>query len=436
MSVPSRVAVSMLAVVVTLMVVATMAAVPASAENQAHVTFYRDVLPIIQDNCQGCHRSAGLNISGLVAPMSFMTFEETRPWARAIARKVETREMPPWFASAPKGVFENERGLADDEIDTILSWVDGGAPAGNPADAPPPRLFAEEANGGWSHGTPDVVITLPEAYAVPDDAYDITALIPVRLTEDLLPENVWVRGWELRTGSDRIGGVHHMCVHRRSEDGETFSARATTAEEAAVRLVPIGCVAEGAESGMLPDGYGLELQTGWTLDFNIHFNKEPGPGTSFKSRPEVGFFVMDRPPKYEVFSDPLINSGFEIPPKARDYRIGSARTLENDTLIVNYWPHAHLRGTAARYTAYYPDGREELLLDVPRYDQSWQVIYKYKEPKLLPKGTRLEVSFWYDNTAERGARRRFNADRGVVYGPRTNDEMSMGFITYAEVKDN
>ena len=145
---------------------------------------------------------------------------------------------------------------------------------------------------------------------------------------------------------------------------------------------------------------------------------------------------MDRPPKYEVFNDPLINSGFEIPPDTRNYRIGSARTLENDTLIVNYWPHGHLRATAARYTAYYPDGREELLLDVPRYDQSWQIIYKYKEPKLLPKGTRLEVSLWYDNTAERGARQRFNAERAVVYGPRTNDEMSMGFITYAEVKDH
>ena len=245
MSVPSRGAVTVLVAVV--IVIATLAAVPASAENQVAVTFYRDVLPIIQDNCQGCHRSAGLNISGLVAPMSFMTFEETRPWARAIARKVEAREMPPWFASAPTGVFKNERGLANHEIDTILSWVNEGAPAGNRADAPPSRLFAEEANDGWSHGTPDVVITLAEPYAVPDDAYDITAVIPVRLTEDLLPENVWVRGWELRTGSNRIGGVHHMCVHQRSEDGKTFSARTATAEEAAVDLRPIGCVAEGAD---------------------------------------------------------------------------------------------------------------------------------------------------------------------------------------------
>ena len=131
---------------------------------------------------------------------------------------------------------------------------------------------------------------------------------------------------------------------------------------------------------------------------------------------------MDRPPKYEVFNDPLINSGFEIPPDTRNYRIGSARTLENDTLIVNYWPHGHLRATAARYTAYYPDGREELLLDVPRYDQSWQIIYKYKEPKLLPKGTRLEVSLWYDNTAERGgttALQRRTCRGHMAHGPMT-----------------
>ena len=104
---------------------------PASAANEAGVTYHKDVLPIVQENCQTCHRPSGHNISGLVAPMSFMTYEETRPWARAIARKVESREMPPWFASEPKGVFENERGLTDAEIDTILTWVEAGAPAGD-----------------------------------------------------------------------------------------------------------------------------------------------------------------------------------------------------------------------------------------------------------------------------------------------------------------
>ena len=413
----------------------TMTASPAHAENGVDVTYYKDVLPIIQENCQSCHRPAALNISGLVAPMSFMTFEETRPWARSIARKVESREMPPWFASAPKGVFENERGLADHEIDTILSWVDAGAPGGNHADAPQARIFAEAANDGWSHGTPDLVVKMNEPFVVPDDTYDINKAFRVQLTEDLLPENVWVRGWELRTGAAG-SGVHHMCLFERPEDG-SFVPSGATASEAAVPLSGLlSCVAEGAESGMLPDGYGFELKTGSTLEFNMHFNKEPGPGTSFETQAEVGFFVENRPVKYKVVNDSLANNGFEIPPNHPHYRIGAGRTLKKDTLVINYWPHAHFRATAARYTAYYPDGREELLLDVPNYDQSWQVVYKYKEPKLLPKGTRIEADFWYDNTAERGIQRGFNPDRGVGFGQRTNDEMSLGFISYAEVEDS
>ena len=408
-----------------------LAAVPGYAQTESDLTYYRDVLPIVQDNCQTCHKPAGYNISGLVAPMSFMTYEETRPWARAIARKVEAREMPPWFASAPSGVFENERGLTDDEIATITAWVNAGAPAGDRADAPPAKVFAESTHDGWSHGTPDFVVRMSEPFIIPDDAYDINKTFNVEIPDDVLADDVWVRGWELKTGAEGRG-VHHMCAFVRNEDS-------TSTEEAGEGEGTLGgllsCVAEGAESGMLPDGYGLKLQPGSTVSFNMHFNKEPGPDTAFSSQAEVGFFVEERPVTHSVITDTLANNGFEIPPNVANYRIGMARTLEKDTLVLNLWPHAHMRATASRYTAYYPDGTEELLLDVPNYDQSWQVTYKYKEPKLLPKGTRIEVDFWYDNTAERGTRRSFNADRSIGFGPRTNDEMSLGFISYVELED-
>ena len=405
------------------------AAGPASAANEAAVTYYKDVLPIVQENCQTCHRPSGYNISGLVAPMAFMTYDETRPWARAIARKVESREMPPWFATAPEGVFENERSLTGAEIDTILRWVDAGAPAGDRADAPSPPSWAEELHDGWSHGTPDFVVRMEEPFVVPDDAYDVNISFDARIPEDVLPEDVWVRGWELRTGA--VGsGVHHMCAFVRPEDGKVL----TGANKSAVALGGLlSCVAEGAESGMLPDGYGLLVKKGSVVNFNMHFNKEPGPGTSFTSQAEVGFFVEERPVTHQVITDTLGNNGFEIPPNHANYRIGMARTIEKDILVLNYWPHAHLRAKAARYTAFYPDGTEELLLDVPRYDQSWQVTYKLREPKLLPKGTRVEASFWYDNTENRGVRRGFNADRSVGFGQRTNDEMALGFISYAEL---
>ena len=406
-------------------------AVPASAGGEADVTYYRDVLPIVQENCQTCHRPSGHNISGLVAPMSFTSYEETRPWARAIARKVESREMPPWFASAPSGVFENERGLTDAEIDTIRGWVDAGAPAGDRADAPPAPVWPEDLHDGWSHGKPDFVVRMEEPFVVPDDAFDINISFDVRIPEDVVPEDVWVRGWELRTGAEGPG-VHHMCAFVRPEDGKVI----TGANKSAVALGGLlSCVAEGGESGMLPDGYGLLVRKGSVLNFNMHFNKEPGPGTSFTSQAEVGFFVEDRPVAHEVITDTLGNNGFEIPPNHPRYRVGMARTLEKDVLVLNLWPHAHLRAIASRYTAFYPDGTEELLLDVPRYDQGWQVTYKYREPKLLPKGTRIEASFWYDSTGERGVRQGFDPDRSVGFGQRTNDEMALAFISYTELDD-
>ena len=177
------------------------------------------------------------------------------------------------------------------------------------------------------------------------------------------------------------------------------------------------------------------IEKGSAISFNLHFNKEPGVGTAFNSQPEIGFWVEKNPVQHEVINDTLYNRGFEIPPNHANYRVGSSRLLEKDTLVLTYWPHAHLRATAARYTAIFPDGNEEVLLNVPNYDQGWQITYKYKEPKFLPKGTRLDVDFWYDNTAERAARRGFNPDRFVGYGARTYDEMSLGFIGYAEITD-
>ena len=410
------------------------AAAPGYAQHDAEVTYYKDVLPIMQENCQTCHRQSGYNISGLIAPMSFMDYRETRPWARAIARKVESREMPPWFASAPKGVFDNERGLTDAEIHTILQWVEAGAPAGDRADAPLAVQWAEDANDGWTLGTPDFVVKMPEPYLVEDDIYDMGITFYTKLTEDILPEDTWVKGWEFRVGDNQF--THHMCSSIIAP-GAFVPAAAVEEEGADVDDSQLlSCVAEGGEADMLPEGFGVLLRTGSSISFNMHYHKEPAEGSAGWSNPEIAFFVADEPVKYKVINDTLSNRGFEIPPNHPNYRIGSSRLLEKDTLVLTYWPHAHLRATAARYIAHYPDGTEELLLDVPHYDQGWQVTYKYKEPKLLPKGTRIDVDFWYDNSPERASRRSFNSNRFVGHGSRTDDEMSLGFIGYAEIEES
>ena len=211
----------------------SVAAAPSHANNEGDVTYYRDVLPIIQNNCQSCHQPEGQNLGGVIAPMSFMSYEETRPWARSIAHKVEAREMPPWYASAPKGVFSNERGLTDAEIDTLLTWVEAGAPAGDRADAPAPRQFVENTSGGWSLGEPDYVFKLDEPYFVEDDVYDLNISFFKTLTEADLPADVWVRGWEFKTNAGTVG--HHMCGFVRAPpptSGRSKRSRPTRARPA------------------------------------------------------------------------------------------------------------------------------------------------------------------------------------------------------------
>ena len=212
-----------LLVIAAVAVAAGLVPVSAEAQEKEALTYYQDVAPIIQNHCQGCHRPSGSNLFGLLAPMPLMSYEDTRPWARSIAMKVRSREMPPWFADEPKGVFKNERGLTDVEISTIVRWVEAGAPAGDRADAPPAPASVETTNDGWMLGTPDFVVKLPEPYVVPDDAFNVNLALDVRIPDELLPEDTWVRGWELRTGTDGPGVHHMLCVRaaggRRGLDG-------------------------------------------------------------------------------------------------------------------------------------------------------------------------------------------------------------------------
>jgi len=195
----------------------------------------------------------------------------------------------------------------------------------------------------------------------------------------------------------------------------------------------LGCIAGGAEPQQLPEGFGRQLKKGSTILFNMHYYKQPGAGSGYTNEAEIGFYFAKGPVAHKVRTKAIGTFGFEIPPQKANYRVGAAETLEKDTYILAYWPHAHLRAKAASYVATYPDGRKEVLLDVPRYDQSWQVTYKLREPKLLPKGTRIDVEMVFDNSSARAAKRQFNSEIGVKFGPRTQDEMMLGFLSFAEV---
>ena len=391
-------------------------------------TFYADVLPVLQENCQTCHRpdGQGENIGGMIAPMPLMTYQQTRPWARSIARAVENRSMPPWFATeATRGQFHNERVMSDSEIETVLAWARGGAPAGDEADAPPPKRFVEEGSGGWSLGRPDLVVRMPEEHWVADDIADININFRTELTEEMLTEPVWVRGVEFKVGGS---DVHHMCASVQPPGGGPAFGKFGSNS--------LGCIALGAESHLMAPGYAMKLEPGSKIDFSMHYNKEAGEGSGFYDRSELGFVFADAPESElrKVEFDSIGNLTFEIPPGHDRWKVGAARVFPVETDLLALWPHAHLRSVAVRYDAFYPDGTTEVLLDVPNYDQEWQTTYRYKKPKTIPAGTRVEVSMWFENTPERGEIRGFDPGDNVLVGTATTDEMMLGFVAWAPVE--
>ncbi|HVS16103.1 MAG TPA: hypothetical protein VMV46_19470 [Thermoanaerobaculia bacterium] len=383
-----------------------------SANLDREPTFNRDVLPILQASCQSCHRPGGDNYTGMVAPMSLVTYDEVRPWAKSIARNVETRTMPPWYAD-PKyhGVFENERTLSDAEIETVVRWARSGAPMGDPADAPAPLEFPSH---GWRIGEPDLVVSAPRFF-VPDEVDTHYENLEVVVTEEMLPESRFIRAIEWQGGSDV---VHHIVGYAflPGGTGERYG---------------LGSIAPGEEPMHFPDGYAKLLVPGSRIVFSLHYHKEAGPGTGRWDESKVAFklYPQDARVHHFVEHNAIGNTGFEIPPGHPHWRVGAARVFEEDTTLIALHPHMHLRGKDAKYVAHYPDGASEELLSVPAFDFNWQTDYSFAEPKRLPAGTRLEYVAHFDNSAD-------NPDNpdptaAIDWGPETWDEMMLGYITYS-----
>ena len=414
---------------VALVVAGTM---PAFAADE-RVTFTKDILPILQENCQDCHRPAGKNMSGMIAPMSLMTYQEVRPWAKAIARVSTSREMPPWDA-APQhhGEFSNENTLTEAQIATIVAWVEQRAPRGNPTDAPEPRVFAE----GWSMGEPDIVMNFPEPFFVEDDVQDLYHNVTFTIPEDKVSEDKWIKAIEFRPGSEV---VHHIIAY--VSDPEAYAT--DVAEDADVEddeeflrgRTMLGGLAPGTDPAAFREGFGIPLKAGSDITFAMHYHKESGPGTGMWDDSVVAMQFYDQPIEHEIGITNIAHGAFEIPPNHPHWTVSGAKTFEKDTLLLSLMPHMHIRGVAAKYTAYYPNGDSKVLLDVPQYDFNWQRYYKFNEPLTIPAGTRIEYEIVYDNSPENAERVGFNSNRAVSFGGPTTDEMDLGWFNYSEIGD-
>ncbi|MCC7155773.1 MAG: thiol-disulfide isomerase [Bryobacterales bacterium] len=358
--------------------------------------------------------------------MSFLSYQETRPWAKAIKQAVTVRKMPPWYADPHTGEFRNDRTLPASDIAQISAWADAGAPEGNPADAPKPLSFVE----GWQIGRPDLILEMPSEFSIPSQGtveYQYV-VIPTGLKEDR-----WVQAAEARPGNRAV--VHHIIAFIR-EPGSKWLKDAVPG----VPFVPAkggherGVMADdnltgfapGMPAEILPPGQARLLKAGSDIVLQMHYTAS---GKAQSDRSRIGVVFAKAPPRKRVLTAAVSNQKFVIPPGDSNYRVDAELTLYSPSTLIGMLPHMHLRGKAFSYRVTYPDGRREDLLNVPKYDFNWQLWYLPAEVKVLPAGTKVACTAFFDNSANNPANPDPQAE--VRYGEQSWEEMMFGFFNIA-----
>jgi len=415
------------------------------------VTFSKDVAPIFQSKCQACHEP------GSIAPMSLISFQETRPWVKSIRARVATRQMPPWHIDKSVGVqkFKNDISLSDDQIDTITSWIDQGAPEGNPADLPKPRpvsttLFWQGQRDGY--GAPDFVVKSGE-YTMPAVSQD-QWWRPAPVDIPGLTEPRWARMVEIRPSNLQGRKIlHHSIAHlilNNDPDavnrGIASSRRPNTPDDPADLINQRPSLMEwaiGKGYDRYPDGTGKLLIPGEKIQWDQHVH---AVGEEVTAGSELGIWLFPKgeEPKHRahlVGFTGLKNgtAGLDIPPNSVAHTEGFT-VLKENTVITNFQPHFHLRGKAMQVEAILPDGGTQILSYVENFNFNWMTNYIYADEAApaFPKGTVIHVTAFYDNT--KANKNNPDSDQWVGYGDRTVDEMAHAwmnvyYLSDAEYKD-
>ncbi len=390
---------------------------PTGAAAAPAPTFSKDVAPLLFNRCAECHRP------GSMALMSLLTYQDVRPWAKAIKQKVARREMPPWGADPSVGKFANDPSLKPSEIDMISAWADAGAPEGNRADLPPAPRFAE----GWSIGKPDYIFTMLQPFKVPADGTVpyVYITIPTNLKED-----IWIRGVELKPTDRRV--VHHIISDLVEGNGQPADPTPRPTRDRSRKEVGggLGGLVPGRLYGLYEEGVARRIPAGADIVLQMHYTTIGEPVTDLT---QIGVVLATEPPtKLRAGGGgQILNVMFAIPPGHPNYEVVAKQTINRDTYLSTMYPHMHMRGKDVTYTIVYPDGREELVLRVPKYDFNWQLNYRLAEPKLMPKGSTLLITAHYDNSKDNP----FNPDptATVRWGDQTWEEMLIGYYGTIEI---
>jgi hypothetical protein len=387
----------------------------------AAVTYSKDVAPILQKHCLECHRA------GEIGPFPMLTYEQTRPWAASIRESVLSRKMPPWFADAHYGKFSNDRSLSRNEIDTVVAWVNAGAPKGDAKDLPAPAEFVE----GWGIPKPDVVFQLPEPYNIPATGTIeyLHFLIPTGFQTDK-----WVKFAEARPG-DR-SRVHHIIAYVREpgsqwlrgiRPGVPFIEEKRKGDENTDASPLPSDFLVGYAPGQPPEkfepGEAKLVKAGSDIIIQVHYTTN---GTPSSDQSKVGLVFAKEPPARRVMTFSASNGTFRIPAGDPNYRVDAEFELGTEVTLQGLHPHMHYRGKDFLYRVKFPSGETQTLLSVPNFTTGWQLWYTLANPMRLPKGTIIQCTAHFDNSANNP----FNPDpkKDVTWGDQSWDEMMVGFF--------
>lgn len=377
------------------------------SDEAAAITFCKDIAPILQKKCENCHHA------GTAAPFTLSTYDDAANWSAMTREVVLDRRMPPWHADPRYGEFGNCRTLSADELDKIISWIDNGTPEGDKKDLPEPIAYTE----GWQIDKPDFVFKLPKEVKIPAEG---AVRYKYFETKTDFKEDVWIEAAEARPGNRAV--VHHIIVfyndpnsHGDLDDGWIV---AYAPGDSPLQL-------SGRRARLIPKGA--------TLIWQMHYTPTGKPEVD-QSELALRLYKGKEPPEHNVKTRGLYNRRLSIPAGTPHYRVASTRTFERDTTILTFMPHMHLRGKSFEYKFIYPDGREQIALSVPQYDFNWQTSYQLKEPLLIPAGTRMECTAYFDNSAANP----FNPDPNSIvrWGEQTWDEMMIGYMEYYDSRSD